>query len=200
MVESITAICFPFSKLQQSYEVPIAMKAIFDYIDTFSSRIREMEQQKRDGVLCKKEDKPRSLENFLSRWTLSTPLSQPLTDKIPIKPQIRHGSCHRHCKTKPTLLYLLWNQGSLPPNTTRTSGLFGLSLTVKTWECLCTSRIFSVTPKTSVKGVCDCRFRWRRRLLIISSPSDEEWSFQQQLYSLNSQACNLGMTPVCFWC
>lgn len=65
---SITAICFLFPQiLQQSYEVPIAMKAIFDYIDTFSSRIREMEQQKRDGVLCKKEDKPRSLENFLSR-------------------------------------------------------------------------------------------------------------------------------------
>uniref|UniRef100_H3D1X6 Coiled-coil domain-containing protein 80 n=1 Tax=Tetraodon nigroviridis TaxID=99883 RepID=H3D1X6_TETNG len=93
-------------KTKQSYEVPISMKAIFDYIDTFSSRIREMEQQKRDGVLCKKEDKPRSLENFLSR------------------------------------------------------------------------------------------FRWRRRLLIISSPSDEEWSFQQQLYSLNSQACNLGLRHI----
>lgn len=53
--------------LQQFYEVPIAMKAVFGYIDTFSSRIREMEQQKRDGVMCKKEDKPRSLENFLSR-------------------------------------------------------------------------------------------------------------------------------------
>uniref|UniRef100_A0A3B5MK20 Coiled-coil domain-containing protein 80 n=1 Tax=Xiphophorus couchianus TaxID=32473 RepID=A0A3B5MK20_9TELE len=55
-------------RVKQSYEVPIAMKAVFDYIDTFSSRIREMEQQKRDGVVCKKEDKPRSLENFLSRW------------------------------------------------------------------------------------------------------------------------------------
>lgn len=57
---------------QQSYEVPIAMKAVFDYIDTFSSRIRDMEQQKRDGVVCKKEDKPRSLENFLSRWDSTT--------------------------------------------------------------------------------------------------------------------------------
>lgn len=56
-----------FYYFQQYYEVPIAMKAVFDYIDTFSSRIREMEQQKRDGVTCKKEDKPRSLENFLSR-------------------------------------------------------------------------------------------------------------------------------------
>ncbi|XP_054915737.1 coiled-coil domain-containing protein 80 isoform X1 [Poeciliopsis prolifica] len=91
---------------QQSYEVPIAMKAVFDYIDTFSSRIREMEQQKRDGVICKKEDKPRSLENFLSR------------------------------------------------------------------------------------------FRWRRRLFIISAPSDEEWSYQQQLYGLSSQACNLGLRHI----
>ncbi|XP_059356231.1 coiled-coil domain-containing protein 80 [Carassius carassius] len=93
-------------KAKQYYEVPIAMKAVFDYIDTFSSRIREMEQQKRDGVTCKKEDKPRSLENFLSR------------------------------------------------------------------------------------------FRWRRRLFVISAPNDEEWAYQQQLYSLNSQACNLGLRHV----
>uniref|UniRef100_A0A3Q2WV93 Coiled-coil domain-containing protein 80 n=1 Tax=Haplochromis burtoni TaxID=8153 RepID=A0A3Q2WV93_HAPBU len=90
----------------QSFEVPIAMKAVFNYIDTFSSRIREMEQQKRDGVVCKKEDKPRSLENFLSR------------------------------------------------------------------------------------------FRWRRRLFIISAPNDEEWAYQQQLYALNSQACNLGLRHI----
>lgn len=93
-------------RVKQSYEVPIAMKAVFDYIDTFSSRIREMEQQKRDGVECKKEDKPRSLENFLSR------------------------------------------------------------------------------------------FRWRRRLFIISAPSDEEWAYQQQLYALTSQACNLGLRHI----
>ncbi|XP_041807257.1 coiled-coil domain-containing protein 80 isoform X2 [Chelmon rostratus] len=93
-------------RVKQSYEVPIAMKAVFDYIDTFSSRIREMEQQKRDGVVCKKEDKPRSLENFLSR------------------------------------------------------------------------------------------FRWRRRLFIISAPNDEEWAYQQQLYALTSQACNLGLRHI----
>nr|XP_046260882.1 coiled-coil domain-containing protein 80 isoform X2 [Scatophagus argus] len=93
-------------RVKQTYEVPIAMKAVFDYIDTFSSRIREMEQQKRDGVVCKKEDKPRSLENFLSR------------------------------------------------------------------------------------------FRWRRRLFIISTPTDEEWAYQQQLYSLTSQACNLGLRHI----
>uniref|UniRef100_A0A3Q0T1Q5 Coiled-coil domain-containing protein 80 n=1 Tax=Amphilophus citrinellus TaxID=61819 RepID=A0A3Q0T1Q5_AMPCI len=93
-------------RVKQSYEVPIAMKAVFENIDTFSSRIREMEQQKRDGVVCKKEDKPRSLENFLSR------------------------------------------------------------------------------------------FRWRRRLFIISAPSDEEWAYQQQLYALNSQACNLGLRHI----
>ncbi|KAG5852743.1 hypothetical protein ANANG_G00065810 [Anguilla anguilla] len=93
-------------KVKQYYEVPIAMKAVFDYTDTFSSRIKEMEQQKRDGVSCKKEDKPRSLENFLSR------------------------------------------------------------------------------------------FRWRRRLFVISAPNDEEWAYQQQLYSLNSQACNLGLRHI----
>ncbi|KAK1903171.1 Coiled-coil domain containing protein 80 [Dissostichus eleginoides] len=93
-------------RVKQTYEVPIAMKAVFDYIDTFSSRIREMEQQKRDGVECKKEDKPRSLENFLSR------------------------------------------------------------------------------------------FRWRRRLFIISAPNDEDWAYQQQLYALNSQACNLGLRHI----
>ncbi|XP_078118782.1 coiled-coil domain-containing protein 80 isoform X2 [Sander vitreus] len=93
-------------RVKQAYEVPIAMKAVFNYIDTFSSRIREMEQQKRDGVICKKEDKPRSLENFLSR------------------------------------------------------------------------------------------FRWRRRLFIISAPNDEEWAYQQQLYGLNSQACNLGLRHI----
>ncbi|KAM9850709.1 coiled-coil domain-containing protein 80 [Aulostomus maculatus] len=93
-------------RVKQSYEVPIAMKAVFNYIDTFSSRIREMEQQKRDGVVCKKEDKPRSLENFLSR------------------------------------------------------------------------------------------FRWRRRLFIISAPNDEEWAYQQQLYGLSSQACNLGLRHI----
>ncbi|XP_061735645.1 coiled-coil domain-containing protein 80 [Nerophis ophidion] len=93
-------------RVKQSYEVPIAMKAVFNYIDTFSSRIREMEQQKRDSVVCKKEDKPRSLENFLSR------------------------------------------------------------------------------------------FRWRRRLFIISTPNDEEWAYQQQLYGLSSQACNLGLRHI----
>ena len=37
-----------------------------------------------------------------------------------------------------------------------------------------------------------CRFRWRRRLFVISAPNDEEWAYQQQLYALASQACNLG--------
>ncbi|XP_048397065.1 coiled-coil domain-containing protein 80 [Stegostoma tigrinum] len=90
-------------RVKQHYEVPIAMKAVFNLIDTFTTRIKEMEKQKRDGTPCKKEDKPRSLENFLSR------------------------------------------------------------------------------------------FRWRRRLFIISTPTDEEWAYQHQLYALNSQACNLGL-------
>lgn len=62
----LMCVCLIHS-LQQYYEVPISMKAMFDYIDTFTSRIQEMERQRRDGVMCKKEDKTRSLENFLSR-------------------------------------------------------------------------------------------------------------------------------------
>lgn len=53
---------------QQQYEVPIIMKAVFDYIDTFSSRLKEMELQRKLGIACKKEDKSRTLENFLSRF------------------------------------------------------------------------------------------------------------------------------------
>ncbi|CAH2220381.1 coiled-coil domain-containing 80 [Pelobates cultripes] len=54
-------------KVKQYYEVPIVMKSVFDIVDTFQSRIKEMERQKREGITCKKEDKTRSLENFLSR-------------------------------------------------------------------------------------------------------------------------------------
>lgn len=53
---------------QQRYEVPIVMKAVFDYIDTLSTRIKEIEQQRKLAVMCKKEDKSRSLEDFLSRF------------------------------------------------------------------------------------------------------------------------------------
>ncbi|KAF4080032.1 hypothetical protein AMELA_G00165710 [Ameiurus melas] len=90
-------------KVKQQYEVPIIMKAVFDYIDTFSSRLKEMELQRKLGIACKKEDKSRSLESFLSR------------------------------------------------------------------------------------------FRWRRRLLVISTPDDEDWAYQQQLHALTSQACHLGL-------
>ncbi|KAL1273087.1 hypothetical protein QQF64_028949 [Cirrhinus molitorella] len=93
-------------KVKQRYEVPIVMKAVFDYTDTLSTRIKEMEQQRKLAVTCKKEDKSRSLEDFLSR------------------------------------------------------------------------------------------FRWRRRLFVISTPSDEEWAYQQQLYAINSQACNLGLRHI----
>lgn len=46
--------------------VPIAMKSVFDLIDTFQSRIKDMEKQKKNGIICK-EDRS-SLENFLSRY------------------------------------------------------------------------------------------------------------------------------------
>lgn len=56
---------------QQQYEVPILMKAVFDYIDTLSTRIKEIEQQRKLAVTCKKEDKSRSLEDFLSRFGIT---------------------------------------------------------------------------------------------------------------------------------
>ncbi len=56
---------------QQRYEVPIVMKAVFDQIDTLSTRVKEREQQRKLGVICKKEDKSRSLEDFLSRFEMT---------------------------------------------------------------------------------------------------------------------------------
>uniref|UniRef100_A0ABI7X8B0 Coiled-coil domain-containing protein 80 n=1 Tax=Felis catus TaxID=9685 RepID=A0ABI7X8B0_FELCA len=92
-------------RVKQYYEVPIAMKSVFDLIDTFQSRIKDMEKQKKEGIVCK-EDKKQSLENFLSR------------------------------------------------------------------------------------------FRWRRRLLVISAPNDEDWAYSQQLSALSGQACNFGSSVV----
>ncbi|XP_007516387.1 coiled-coil domain-containing protein 80 [Erinaceus europaeus] len=89
-------------RVKQYYEVPIAMKSVFDLVDTFQSRIKDMEKQKKEGIVCK-EDKKQSLENFLSR------------------------------------------------------------------------------------------FRWRRRLLVISAPNDEDWAYSQQLSALSGQACNFGL-------
>ncbi|PNI53881.1 CCDC80 isoform 4, partial [Pan troglodytes] len=92
-------------RVKQYYEVPITMKSVFDLIDTFQSRIKDMEKQKKEGIVCK-EDKKQSLENFLSR------------------------------------------------------------------------------------------FRWRRRLLVISAPNDEDWAYSQQLSALSGQACNFGSSVV----
>ncbi|XP_061484286.1 coiled-coil domain-containing protein 80 [Rhineura floridana] len=92
-------------RAKQYYEVPIAMKSVFDLIDTFHSRLKDMEKQKREGIVCK-DDKKQSLENFLSR------------------------------------------------------------------------------------------FRWRRRLLVISAPNDEDWAYSQQLAALTGQACNFGLRHI----
>ncbi|KAK1176115.1 coiled-coil domain-containing protein 80 [Acipenser oxyrinchus oxyrinchus] len=37
------------------------------------------------------------------------------------------------------------------------------------------------------------RFHSKRRLLIISSPNEEEYSFQQQVTAMNGQSCNFGI-------
>ncbi|XP_012665494.1 coiled-coil domain-containing protein 80 [Otolemur garnettii] len=40
------------------------------------------------------------------------------------------------------------------------------------------------------------RFRWRRRLLVISAPNDEDWAYSQQLSALSGQACNFGLRHI----
>uniref|UniRef100_A0A8C4NJG9 Coiled-coil domain containing 80 like 1 n=1 Tax=Eptatretus burgeri TaxID=7764 RepID=A0A8C4NJG9_EPTBU len=93
-------------KVKQFYEVPIGVQAIFDLVDTFPSRLREMVMEKETVNSCKQEQQPSSLENFLAR------------------------------------------------------------------------------------------FRWRRRLFVISAPSYESWAYQQQMYALNGQACVLGLRHI----
>lgn len=58
------------------------MKAVFDYMDTFTSRIKEMEQKKEKGLTCKKEDKSRTLENFLSRLVMNYAFSPHYLDFV----------------------------------------------------------------------------------------------------------------------
>lgn len=36
------------------------------------------------------------------------------------------------------------------------------------------------------------RFMSKRRLLLVSAPSEDDYSFQQQLSALNGQECHLG--------
>ncbi len=44
--------------------------------------------------------------------------------------------------------------------------------------------------------ICNFRFMSKRRLLIISAPTVDDYSFHQQLQALNGQECPLG--TVCF--
>uniref|UniRef100_UPI00358F7F4A coiled-coil domain-containing protein 80-like n=1 Tax=Myxine glutinosa TaxID=7769 RepID=UPI00358F7F4A len=55
-------------KVKQFYEVPIGVQAIFDLVDTFPSRLREMVMEKETVNTCNQEQEPSSLENFLARF------------------------------------------------------------------------------------------------------------------------------------
>ncbi|MGH0189585.1 UNVERIFIED_CONTAM: hypothetical protein FKN15_037231 [Acipenser sinensis] len=90
-------------RLKQYFDVPVAMKSMMDYIDSFPSRLPEIGKEKSDSVSCKEQDSRTNTYNFLSR------------------------------------------------------------------------------------------FHSKRRLLIISSPNEEEYSFQQQVTAMNGQSCNLGI-------
>ncbi|MGH0172907.1 UNVERIFIED_CONTAM: hypothetical protein FKN15_064133 [Acipenser sinensis] len=90
-------------RLKQYFDVPVAMKLMMDYIDSFPSRLPEIGKEKSDSVSCKEQDSRTNTYNFLSR------------------------------------------------------------------------------------------FHSKRRVLIISSPNEEEYSFQQQVTAMNGQSCNLGI-------
>ncbi|XP_078252951.1 uncharacterized protein LOC144592299 [Rhinoraja longicauda] len=90
-------------KVKQYFDVPIPIKALVDYMDTFPSRLHEIQEEKRRGVTCIKRESRLNINKFLAR------------------------------------------------------------------------------------------FQWKRRLLIISTPYEEDWAFQQQLTALTAQECNLGI-------
>ncbi|XP_032874373.1 coiled-coil domain-containing protein 80-like isoform X2 [Amblyraja radiata] len=90
-------------KVKQYFDVPIPIKVLVDYMDTFPSRLPEIQEERRRGVTCIKGEGRLNINKFLAR------------------------------------------------------------------------------------------FQWKRRLLIISTPYEEDWAFQQQLTALTGQECNLGI-------
>lgn len=70
------------------------MKSVFDLIDTFQSRIKDMEKQKKEGITCK-EDKKQSLENFLSRYLIFAFLGEARAILPGVSPEPKkHGASH----------------------------------------------------------------------------------------------------------
>lgn len=70
------------------------MKSVFDLIDTFQSRIKDMEKQKKEGITCK-EDKKQSLENFLSRYLIFAFLGEASAILPGVSPEPKkHGASH----------------------------------------------------------------------------------------------------------
>ncbi|XP_069739761.1 coiled-coil domain-containing protein 80-like isoform X3 [Narcine bancroftii] len=90
-------------KVKQFFDVPIPIKVLVDYMDTFPSRLPEIQEEKRNGITCLQREGRVNINKLLARL-----------------------------------------QG-------------------------------------------------KRRLLIISTPYEEEWTFQQQILALNGQECNLGI-------
>ncbi|XP_051875867.1 LOW QUALITY PROTEIN: coiled-coil domain-containing protein 80-like [Pristis pectinata] len=90
-------------KVKQYFDVPIPIKVLVDYMDTFPSRLPEIQQEKKSGVTCLKREGRVNINKFLSR------------------------------------------------------------------------------------------LQWKRRLLIISTPNEEEWMFQQQMSAVTGQECDLGI-------
>uniref|UniRef100_UPI00398F69AB coiled-coil domain-containing protein 80-like isoform X2 n=1 Tax=Pristiophorus japonicus TaxID=55135 RepID=UPI00398F69AB len=54
-------------KVKQYFDVPIPMKVLMDYMDTLPSRKMEIQEEKRNGVTCVKQDSQVNINKFLSR-------------------------------------------------------------------------------------------------------------------------------------
>lgn len=60
-------------------------------------------------------------------------------------------------------------------------------------RCFSVHLINMTTFKLEATFVWTFRFMSKRRLLLISAPSEDDYSFQQQLSALSGQECHLGL-------
>lgn len=81
-------------------------------------------------------------------------------------------------------------------------GIFILGMEKPSSQCCSAFLHWPLLSEVVTAALCVfSRFRWRRRLLVISAPNDEDWAYSQQLSALSGQACNFGeweAPPFCF--
>eukprot|EP00062_Callorhinchus_milii_P027071 gi/632989941/ref/XP_007883917.1/ PREDICTED: coiled-coil domain-containing protein 80-like [Callorhinchus milii] len=60
-------------KIKQYFDVPIPVEVLVEYMDTFPSRQLEIEEERRRGVTCTKQDSPTNINALLSRYVSLSP-------------------------------------------------------------------------------------------------------------------------------